>query len=160
MEPAQAELWESRRVETANLALAGGEEHGDPLRLEPPGDEDERVRGRIVEPLRIVDEAEDRLILGGLGEQAQRRERHEEAVAHLRREAQRSAEGIGLRPRKALEMAEDGADDLVQGCEGELRLRLDPAPAQNAHPAGLVARILEESRLADARLAGDDQDPT
>ena len=55
-------------------------------------------------------------------------------------------------------MREDRADDLVQGGERKLRLRFDSGAAEHVHAVGLVARVLQERRLADARLAGDDQD--
>ena len=54
-------------------------------------------------------------------------------------------------------MAQDRPNDLLQGGEREMRLRLDAGAAQNDHVAGLVARVLQECRLADARLAGEDQ---
>ena len=136
VEPAQVELREPGRLEAANLALAGGEKHGDALCLEPPGDEDERVRGCVVEPLRIVDEAEERLALGGLGEQAQRCEprrgsgRLLPAPARALREGQRPAvAGCSSTWR------EDRADDLVQGGERKVRLGFDSAAAQNEHAA-------------------------
>ena len=122
-EPAQAELREPGRLEAPKLTLPGGEQDHDALGLEPPGDEDECVRGRVVEPLRIVDEAQERSLFGGFGEQAQDCERDEEAVvASLCRQAERPLEGGGLRLRQALDVLEDGANDLVQGGERELRL--------------------------------------
>jgi hypothetical protein len=123
VESAETELRESGRLEVSNLALPGGEEHDDRLDLEPPGDEDKGVGGRVVEPLCIVDEAEERLTFGGLGEQAQGCERDVEAiVASPRPEAERSTEGGGLGLRKVRYVAKNWADDLVQGREGEVRL--------------------------------------
>jgi hypothetical protein len=65
----------------------------------------------------------ERPIFGGLSEQAQSRQRNEEAVlACSRRQAERSAKGSGLRLRKILGEADDGADDLVECGEREMRL--------------------------------------
>ena len=159
VEPAQLQLGEPGCLEVANVALASAEKHDDAFRFEPPGDEDERVCGCVIEPLSIVDQAQERLIFRGLGEQAQDRERDEEAVlASPRCQAERSTEGGSLRLRKTLDVLENRADDLVQGGERELRFRFHPGAAEHAHAGGLVARVLQERRLADARLAGDDED--
>ena len=80
-----------------------------------------------------------------IGEQAQDCERDKEAVpASPRRHAERPAEGGGLRLRKVLYVPKDGADDLLQGSEGQLRLRFHPGAAEHAHVAGVVARVLQE----------------
>jgi hypothetical protein len=71
---------ECRRVEAASLSLAGCEQHDDPLRLQAPGGEHERVGRGVIEPVRVVDEAEKRAALGRLGEKAQDGDRDEEAV--------------------------------------------------------------------------------
>jgi hypothetical protein len=52
----------------------------DPLREEPPSDETEDLCGRVVEPLRVVDDADERLLLGDLGEKRQRSESNEESI--------------------------------------------------------------------------------
>ena len=45
----------------------------------------------------------------------------------------------------------------MQGGEWKMCLGFDSTAAQNEHALGLVARVLQECRLADARLTGDDQ---
>ena len=55
-------------------------------------------------------------------------------------------------------MPENRADDLVQGGERELRFRFHPGRAEHAHVSGLLARVLQKGGLADARLAGNDED--
>src|SRR6266545_8079937 len=80
IKPAELELGEPGRLEPTNLSFAGGEEHHDPLRLQPPGNEGERVRRSVVEPLRIIDQAEKRAPLGRLRQQAQDRQGNEKAV--------------------------------------------------------------------------------
>jgi hypothetical protein len=62
-----------------------------------------------------------------------------------------------LRFWELADAAEDRPQQLVHGSEWELRLRFDPAAAEHAHVLGLFARILEERRLADARLTADDE---
>jgi hypothetical protein len=53
--------------------VAHREHEGDRLGHEPPRDECERQRGRLIEPLSIVDDANDRLLLGNLGQQPEHR---------------------------------------------------------------------------------------
>ena len=161
IEPAELELGEPGRLEATNLSFAGGEEHHDPLRLQPPGDEGERVRRSVVEPLRIIDQAEKRAPLGRLRQQAQDRQGNEKAVvARTRLQAKRPPQGARLRFRKRLEIAKNGPDELVQGGEGKLCLRLDPAAAEHLHPGGSLACIREQSRLTGPRLTADDKHAT
>jgi hypothetical protein len=56
-----------------------------------------------------------------------------------------------------LNQIENWADDLVQAGKRKLCLRFDSAASEHAHPFGLFARVLEEHRLANARLAADHQ---
>ena len=50
------------------------------LRQQPPGDERQRLRRGLIEPLRVVDHADQRPLLGHLGQQAQHRQADEEAI--------------------------------------------------------------------------------
>ena len=56
-------------------------------------------------------------------------------------------------------MPQDRTDDLVQRGEGDVRLRFDPAAAQDLHVRRSLSCILEEGGLADTRLAADDEHP-
>lgn len=47
----------------------------------------------------------------------------------------------------------------MEAGEGERRLGLDAGGAQHAHSLGTRAGVLQERRLADAGLAGDDEHP-
>ena len=48
--------------------------------MEPAGNETENLRGRMIEPLRIVDDANERPVFRNLGEQRQRGQPDEESV--------------------------------------------------------------------------------
>ena len=52
----------------------------DALGEEAPGDEPQDLDGGVVEPLRVVDDADQRLVLGDLGEQRQRGKPDQEPV--------------------------------------------------------------------------------
>ena len=78
-EPVDPELGQPAEDVVAH-ARARREHERDPLGEEPARDETEDLRRRVVEPLRVVDDADERLLLGDLGEQRQRGEPHQEAV--------------------------------------------------------------------------------
>jgi hypothetical protein len=60
--------------------LAEREHQPDPLRQQPARDERERLRRHAIEPLRIVHDAHQRLLLGHVGEQAQHSQTHHEPI--------------------------------------------------------------------------------
>ena len=63
-----------------------------------PGDETQDLAGGTVEPLGVVDDAEERLLLGGFRQQSQRPEGDEEAVRRVPgRDAERDAQRALLR---------------------------------------------------------------
>ena len=108
--------------------------------------------------MRIVDDAHERVLLGGLREQAEHGDADQKTVLDgRRREAERTGERGRLRVGEPLEAVEDGMEELVQRGERELGLRFDAAGAQHPHPRGLRDRVPEQSRLADAGLAPDHQ---
>ena len=79
-QPREPQLGQPRRLEMPRVALARADEHADRIGLQAAGDEDERVGRRPVEPVRVVDDAQQRLLVGRRGEQAQDGHRHQEAV--------------------------------------------------------------------------------
>ena len=83
VQPVEHELGHAAGVEAALLAVPSREQHDDALGVEPARDEQQGARRRGVEPLRVVDEAQHRPLLGKLGQQ---------------REARRRRSGTGPRP--------------------------------------------------------------
>ena len=71
-------------------AVAGREDQCDRLGQEAPRDEGERLHRHLVEPLRVIDDAEQGLVVGGGGHQAQHRQPDQETV---RRRSDAAAEG-------------------------------------------------------------------
>ena len=99
--------------------------------------------GRPVEPLRVVDDADERLLLGRLGQQAEHRQPDEEAIRRRRRRSGRTPclQRVALRARQSLQPVEHRRAELMQAGEGELHLGLDAGrpgdPAsRRACPAG------------------------
>jgi hypothetical protein len=87
---ADGELGQTDERVTAFDRAANGKEHHDALCAEPPGDEGQQLRGFAIEPLRVVDRAQQRPPCSGLGEQRQDRQSDEKAV---RRSALSQTEG-------------------------------------------------------------------
>ncbi len=52
-------------------------------------------------------------------------------------------------------MTEHRAQQLVQAGERKLRLRLDPGGPQHPQAGGVLGRVVEQGRLADAGLAAE-----
>ena len=161
VEAVEHELGQAAGVEAGVAhAVASGEEHDDALALQPPRDEQQRVGRRHVEPLRVVDEAQDRPFLGELRQQRQHGDRDQEpVVAAALPEAQRALERGGLGRGQVVAQSQGGPDELMQAGERELGLRLDAASREDVRADREDASLVEERGLADARLAPDDECP-
>ena len=80
IEPCEPDLVEAGGLEAAGLPVAGGEHHRDPLGFEAAPSEDERLGRGVVEPVRVVDEADEGTVLRLLRQEAQHRERDQEPL--------------------------------------------------------------------------------
>src|SRR4029077_1351823 len=110
--------------------------------------------------MRVIDDAQKRLLLGNLGEQAQDREADQELIrcrpgAEPERDPKRVVLGLG----QALHEVEEWSTQLLSRCERELHLSLDPDGPGDPKLGCSLDRILEKRGLADARLPVDDQYP-
>jgi hypothetical protein len=73
------ELWKSRQLPDFD-GFTQREDHGDRFRQEAARDERQCLRRGLVEPLRIIDQADERPFLGHHGEQPEHREADGEAI--------------------------------------------------------------------------------
>jgi hypothetical protein len=138
--------------------LAQREHQPDPLRQEAARHERERLRGDLIEPLRIVDDADQRPFLGRVGQEAQGRQPdHEPIRRRPGAEAERRAQRVALRARQVLQPSQDRRAQRVQAGECELHLRLDAR--RPGDPASLrgCRQMPQQGGLADSRLAPEDQ---
>ena len=79
------------------------EHERDLLRQQAAGHERKHPRRRTIEPLRVVDDTQQRLLLGSLGQQAEDRQSDQERVrSRPGTEPERDAERIALGTREAL----------------------------------------------------------
>ena len=87
-EPADRQLGQPGENVIADPRPRGAHDR-DPLGEQAAGDEPQNLRRGLVEPLPVVDDTGQRLLLGDLGDQRQRRQPHQEPV---RRSAGTAAE--------------------------------------------------------------------
>jgi hypothetical protein len=132
----------------------------DRLGEQAAGHEPQDLRRGAIEPLGVVDDTGQRLLLGDLGDQRQRGQPHQEPV---RRGAGAAAEHrrqrVALRDGQPAEVVQHRRAELVQAGVGQLHLRFD-ADGSGDVPAGDPAgQVAQQRALAHARLAPQDGDP-
>jgi non-heme chloroperoxidase len=103
--------------------FAHGEHQSDGLSQQPPRDEGEDLPGELVEPLRVVDQADERPLLGGGRQQSQHCQPDEEAIGwHSGGQAERRAEGVALGTRQVVHAVQHRRAQLMRACVGKLDL--------------------------------------
>jgi hypothetical protein len=125
IEPADDELGQPVQMPRGGgLTHAQQQRHG--LGSQTTRHEGEHLCRRRIEPLRVVDDADQRTLLGGVREQAQHGQADEEPI---RRRAGTQAEGgaqcLALRDRQVLEPHQERRAELLQPREGEPHLGFD-----------------------------------
>jgi len=105
------------------VRVAHSDDQADAVRAEPAGNEAEHLRRFRVKPVRVVDNAQQRLGFTRLGEQGQCRQCHQEP---LRRRSGLLAKGNPergqLRRRQFLQLWQAWDQQLVQATEGQAEL--------------------------------------
>jgi hypothetical protein len=152
LESADDELVDAGRLEHARIPVTSGKEHRQWIGFEPARDEDECIRGRRVEPMRIVDDAEQWLLLAGRGQKAERAGADEETAIQRWSEPERAAQRCRLSLRDLVDEVDDRAEELVKTGERQLGLGLHSLRMEHAHVACPFLRITQERALADARF--------
>jgi hypothetical protein len=123
-------------------------------------DESQGLRGRAIEPLLVVNQADQRLLRRHVGQQAQDGQADQEPVrCRPGADAERRPQRITLRSRQLIEVIEHRRAQLLQSGERQLHLRLDAGRARHPAAGRLAGGVVQQGRLADARLAGHHQRP-
>ncbi len=139
------------------MLLAGlthDEHHADRFRQEATGREGEHLGRRPIEPLGVVDEADEGSIVRHLGQQPQEGQTDEEAIGRRTcPEAERRVEGIALGTGQPDQTVQHRCAELVQPGEGQLHLGFDPSGPCDPAPGRPPFEVVEQHGLADARLA-------
>ena len=151
------QLRQSRQVVAR---LPRREDQADRFRLQAARDEREDLRRGAIEPLLVIHQADQRPLLGHLGEQAQDGQGDEEAIRRRPgTDAERGPQRIALRNRETLEAIQHRRAQLMQPGEGKLHLRLDTSGPHHTAARRLLDHVLQQRRLAHARFAAHHQRP-
>ena len=122
---AQPPDFELRQPGQLRARLPGREHQADRVGAQPPGHEPQHLRGRLIQPLLVVDQADQRPFLGHLRQQAQHGQPDQEPVR--RRPgglAERGPQRVALRYRQLPGAVQHRRAQLMQAREGQLHLRL------------------------------------
>ncbi len=112
----------------------------------------------MIEPLLVVRQADQRLLLGDVGQQAQHGQADQEAVrGRAGADAERGPQRILLRHRKPLNPVKHRRAQLLQPGERQLHLRLDARDPLNPAAGRPPGQVVQQRRLACPRLAGHHQ---
>ena len=137
--------------------LACGEHERDLLRQQAASHERKRSRRRLVQPLRVINNSQQRALLGRLGQQAEDRQSNQERtrrrVGGTPSQSKRDAKRLVLRLREAPHKLKERGAQLLNRRERELHLRLDPGRPRDPKPPPSLDRVLKQRGLADARVA-------
>lgn len=134
--------------------LAGGEGQQHALGLDPAGGEGERLRGGPVQPLAVVDHADQRPSLGRLRQQARDGQADQEAIrGRPLDQAERRPQRIGLRRGQAPEVIEHRLAQLLEARVGQLHLRLDAGRTHHPQVDRGSEHVVEQGGLAHPGLA-------
>ena len=134
--------------------LASREHERDLLRQQAAGHERQRARRRTIEPLRVIDDTQERPLLRSLRQQAEDRQSDQERIRRRPvTQPERDAERVALGIRQTLRSVEDRGAQLLKRRERELHLPLDPDGPDDPKLPPRLDRPIEQRGLADARLA-------
>jgi hypothetical protein len=124
------------------------------------GDERQRLRRSLVQPLRVVHHADQRPLAGQVQQQAQGRHADREPVGdipapHIECGPQR----VALRIRQMPQSAQERRAQLVEPGERHVHFRLDTRHPRDAAAGRALRQVIQQRGLAGSRLPAQDQDP-
>ena len=131
-------------------------EEPDPAAAQPPADEPHHGTARTIQPVKVVDDDEQRAARRRLTEQRQRCTQHREAVrCRAGTDAERNLEHTATGPWDAPQIVGQRIDELVEAGEADVRLVLHSAAMDHADTVhrGHLRRRVQQCRLAHSRLA-------
>jgi hypothetical protein len=115
----------------------------------------------MVEPMRVVDDGEERPLLGCLGHKAKYSQSDQERIwRRPRAESKCDAECLVLRPREAVQKVEKRGAELLQRGEWQLHLRLDAGRPGNPEFSPRLDGVIEQRGFPHTCLPVHDQHAT
>ena len=140
--------------------LADGEDHRDTLGQQSARNERQRLRRDPVQPLHVVDDADQGLVGGVRGQQAQPSQPDEELIRRRPgAEAERGGQGVALGCGQVVQVTQQRGAQLVQTRVGELQPGFDAGGPRHLTSRRAAGQVVEQGGLADARFAPQHQDP-
>ena len=156
----QAAHLEIRQVPELLAGLPRREHEPHRLGQQPASDERERQRRGLIQPLRVVDDAQQRTLLGHFGHQAEYGQADEEPIrGGARAQAEDDPKRVTLWSRQPLEPIEQRRAQLMQAREGQLHLGLHPHRPHDGQIRRRLDQVLQQRRLPDPGLALQHQRP-
>ena len=160
-EPGQLQLGQRRADDVAvPRSRPQGPHDDDRVVLDPARDEGQHGDALGVEPVQVVDDDQDRLSRGGVGQQGQRRQADEERLGGRPvGEAERRLQRRPLHLRQPTVAPAQRAQQFLQPAVGHVGLGVHPDRPQNAEaPCGRpLGGVVEQGGLADPRLSPHQQ---
>jgi hypothetical protein len=149
---ADQQLGQSTENVIADARPGGGDEcYG--LGEETASDEAEDLAGRLIQPVRVLHDAHERLFLGRLGEEGQRSDSNQETTRRRTfANPEHRRERVVLSWGEAIDEVEHRRTELMQPAVGELHLGLDADGIRDTESLGVRGQITEERGLARAWL--------
>jgi hypothetical protein len=155
---ADGQLREAGENVVADARARRAHQH-DLLGEEAAGDEPEDLRGGTVEPLGVVDDAGQGLLLGDLGEQREGGQPDQEPVGgRADAPAEYRGEGVALGDGQPVEVVQHGRTQLVEAGVGQFHLRLHAHGPGDLPAVDPVGQVVQQGAFAYARLAAEDDD--
>ena len=156
----QARQHQLRQPRSLVARRARREDQAHRLRRQPARHEPEYLRGGAVEPLLVVHQADQRSFPGHVGQQAQHGQADQEPVRRRAGPyAERDPQRITLRNRQPFGIIQHRRAHLLQPGERQLHLRLDAGGTHHPAVRRLPGDVVQQRRLAHARLADHHQRP-
>jgi hypothetical protein len=138
--------------------LADRQHQQDRLAHQPPRDHAEHLTGRVVQPLCVVHQHDERLFGRHLRKDVERGQTDHEAIRwRTCGEAERHPQGLLLVSWHRLQPTEEWSAELVERCEGQLQLRLDTGHPEDPAASGPLPDVPQERGLAYPCLAAEDE---
>ena len=110
----------------------------------------------MIQPLYVVDHAEQWLLGCRVGQQRQGCQAHQEPIRRVPGDqTERARERIALGGRQLIEGRHEGQDELMEGGKTELHLGLDANDPGNLHVGRGSDRVVQQRGLADPGLTAE-----
>ena len=158
IQPGQPQIRQTRQRILRRRRRPGGKDQPHRLGQQPPPHEAEHLSGGLIQPLHVIDDAQQRTLLGGLCQQVQRRQRHQKRFRGLPgRQTQCHTQRLTLGFDQRVQAREHRRAKVVQPSEGQLHLRLDAHAPRHPEARRPLGHVPQQRRLADPRLPAQHQ---